>query len=241
MNSIPKVSLIIPFYNDQDRLLSRLGKAQSYLDGQNYSSEILLVDDGSTKDRTREIREKFPKVKIIRYEKNRGKGFAVRTGMLAAKGRYRFFTDADIPFGMEPVALGLKYLEEKEFDIVLGDRQAPGSVYHVQQSFFRRLASRLFTFFISRIVITGVKDTQCGFKGFRDDIAEKTFGRCRIKGFAFDVEVVYIAFKHNFDVKRIPVKLEHSLASTLRLHWDSWAMLFEVFRIKWNHLRGYYR
>ncbi|HKY62101.1 MAG TPA: glycosyltransferase [bacterium] len=236
----PKVSLIVPFYNDQDRLLQRMGAARDFLQAQPYSSELILVDDGSMTDRSEEIRQAFPGVQLIRYSPNCGKGYAVRTGMLAAKGEYRFFTDADLPFGMEPLRLGLDYLERKDFDLVIGDRQAPGSVYHVEQSPMRRLASKVFTSFISRLVITGVKDTQCGFKGFKAPAAELIFRRSRVNRFAFDVEIVYISFKHNLDLKRIPVKLEHSAGSTLKLHLDSIQMLAEVFRIKWNHLKGYY-
>jgi dolichyl-phosphate beta-glucosyltransferase len=236
----PKVSLVIPFYNDQERLLQRAGAARDFLQAQNYRSELILVDDGSTVDRSAEIREAFPGVTLLRYEANRGKGHAVRTGMLAAQGEYRFFTDADLPFVMEPLSLGLDYLERKDFDLVIGDRQAPGSVYHIEQSPMRRMASRVFTSFISRIVVTGVKDTQCGFKGFKAKAAEMIFRRARLNRFAFDVEIVYISFKHNLDLKRIPVKLEHSAGSTLKLHLDSFKMLAEVFQIKWNHMRGYY-
>jgi len=236
----PKVSLVVPFYNDHDRLLQRMGLARDFLQAQPYRSELILVDDGSTLDRSEEIRLAFPGVQLLRYSPNRGKGHAVRTGMLAAKGDYRFFTDADLPFGMEPLRVGLDYLERKDFDLVIGDRQAPGSVYHIEQSPTRRLASKVFTSFISRIVVTGVKDTQCGFKGFKASAADLIFQRARLNRFAFDVEIVYISFKHNLDLKRIPVKLEHSAGSTLKLHFDAFKMLSEVFQIKWNHMRGYY-
>ncbi|HKX11550.1 MAG TPA: glycosyltransferase [bacterium] len=236
----PKVSLVVPFYNDQDRLLQRMAAAREFFQAQPYRAELILVDDGSTVDRGEEIRQAFPGAQLLRYTPNRGKGFAVRTGMLAAKGEYRFFTDADLPFGMEPLNRGLDYLERKDFDLVIGDRQAPGSVYHIEQSPMRRLASQVFTSFISRIVVTGVKDTQCGFKGFKAAAAELIFKRARLNRFAFDVEIVYISFKHNLDLKRIPVVLEHSAGSTLKLHLDSFKMLAEVFQIKWNHLRGYY-
>jgi dolichyl-phosphate beta-glucosyltransferase len=236
----PKVSLVVPFYNDQDRLLQRMTAARDFFQAQPYRAELILVDDGSTIDRSEEIRAAFPGVQLLRYTPNRGKGHAVRTGMLAAKGEYRFFTDADLPFGMEPLTRGLDYLERKDFDLVIGDRQAPGSVYHIEQSPMRRMASKVFTSFISRIVVTGVKDTQCGFKGFKAPAAELIFKRARLNRFAFDVEIVYISFKHNLDLKRIPVVLEHSAGSTLKLHLDSFKMLAEVFQIKWNHLRGYY-
>ena len=106
----PKVSLVVPFYNDQDRLLQRMAAAREFFQAQSYRAELILVDDGSTVDRSEEIRQAFPGAQLLRYTPNRGKGFAVRTGMLAAKGEYRFFTDADLPFGMEPLSLGLDYL-----------------------------------------------------------------------------------------------------------------------------------
>ncbi len=240
MTSLPKVSLIVPFYNDHKRLLDRLQVAWDYLRQQPYTWEIIVVDDGSDEDHGEEIQTRYPGIRVLRYTPNRGKGHAVRTGMLAAQGEYRFFTDADMPFGLEPLGRALHYLEHKEFDLVIGDRQVPGSQYHVHQSPLRKLASKIFTSFISRIVVTGVQDTQCGFKGFRGKIAEELFERSRIDGFAFDVELIYISFKKNYDLKRIPVVLQHSAGSTLRLSWHSWVMLGEVFRIKWNHMRGRY-
>jgi len=203
MTDKPKISFIIPFFNDQDRVIPRLKEVLQYFENQEASYEIILVDDGSREDRSKEIQGLYPQVRIIRYEKNKGKGQAVRTGMLAAQGKYRFFTDSDIPFGMDPLPVGLKYLEEKEFDLVIGDRNAPGSVYHVEQSFFRRILSKVFTSFINWLVVTGVRDTQCGFKGFSAKTAEFIFSRARLKRFAFDVEIVYISFKHNLDPKPI--------------------------------------
>lgn len=240
MDKVPKVSLIIPFYNDQDRVLDRLESAFGYLQSQGYSFEIILVDDGSREDRTGEIQAKFPLAKIIRYEKNRGKGYAVREGMKSARGDFCFYTDSELPFGLTPLKDALYHLEVREFDLVIGDRNLPESDYHVHMSFLRKVLSKIFTSIISRIVVTGVKDTQCGFKGFRRPIAQALFERARLNGFSFDVELIYIAFKHNFELKRIPVRLECHRDSTLRLHWDSWKMLWDVFRIKWNHLHGYY-
>ncbi len=110
----------------------------------------------------------------------------------------------------------------------------------MKPSFLRRVSSRIFTSFVSRIVVTGVMDTQCGFKGFRRDVAHALFSRSRIDRFAFDVEIIYIAFKKNLDVKRLPVGLTSNESSSVRLMRDALLMIRDVFRIKWNHVRGYY-
>ena len=121
----------------------------------------------------------------------------------------------------------MRLLEQGD-DLVIGDRGAPGSVYFVDQTVARRLASSAFTTLISTVVVPGVRDTQCGLKGFRAEISDFIFRRARLDRFAFDVEVVYLALEHHFSLGRLPVVLEHAEESTLRLHWDSLIMLYEV-------------
>lgn len=235
----PTLSLVIPYFDDYERLTPRLPEVKAFLDA-HASYEVLVVDDGSRADRTNELRERFPWLTVLRSEKNRGKGNAVRRGMLSARGRYRFFTDADVPFGLAPIDRALRLFEEGA-DVVLGDRGLPESVYHVKQSLARRAASHAFTLLVSRVIVPGIRDTQCGFKGFRGEVAEDLFSRVRLDRFAFDVEVVYLARERGLRIGHVPVVLEHDDDSRLRLHLDAWVMLYEIARLKWNDARGLYR
>lgn len=237
--SSPELSLVIPYFNDYDRVVRRLPEVKAFFDARGSSYEVLLVDDGSSVDETADLGRRFPWLKVLRDEKNRGKGHAVRRGMLAARGRNRFFTDSDIPFGLSPIDDAVGHLD-RGCDVVIGDRGLPASVYHVEQKLPRRLASHVFTLLVSRVIVPGVRDTQCGFKGFRGEAAEMLFRRTRLDGFAFDVEIVYVAVENGLTLQRVPVVLEHAEDSRLRLVRDSLVMMYELALMKWNDARGLY-
>ena len=235
------LSLIIPVYNAQTFIAQSVENVLRYFAAQSYRAEIILVDDASTDGTLGVLREYEGRVRVLSNDRNMGKGYSVRRGVLSAGGRFIFFTDADIPFGLEPIPTFLKYLDQKEFDLVIGSRDLAESIALMKPTAARRLSSRIFTIFVSRLVVTGVSDTQCGFKGFRRDAAVFLFSRSRIDRFAFDIEVIYIAFKNNFDVKRLPVHLRRCDSSTVRLISDGFRMLTDIFLIKWNHSRGFYQ
>ena len=239
-----KLSLVIPIYNAELFILDTLDKLVEWQRNQDYQAEVILVNDGSS-DKTNSILEEFIKtnssLKLISYPSNKGKGYAVKTGMLAAKGEYRIFTDADIPYGFSAFNNIIYYLDFKEFDICVGNRKSLKSDYFVKMSFFRKLSSKIFTILISRYVVTGVNDTQCGLKGFRASVANDIFSKLQIKGFAFDVEVLYLCFKYEFDIKRIPVKFEGNEISTIKLFNTSIHMLWDVLSlpIRYHLLKKY--
>jgi dolichyl-phosphate beta-glucosyltransferase len=230
-----KLSLVIPIYNAASFIQDTLKRLTAWKRSLPYTTQVILVDDGST-DNTRSLIETYlqredPGLEYIYYEKNQGKGFAVKTGMLAAKGSYKVFTDADIPYGFEVIDRILYYLDFKEFDVCIGNRRSIHSQYFVRMNPLRRLSSFVFTVLISRYVVTGINDTQCGLKGFRAAAAERLFSRQRINGFAFDVELLYYCYKFEYDIKRIPVAFEGNYHSTINLSRNSIQMLWDVLRL----------
>lgn len=240
----PRLSLVLPCYNGSGYVHETLPVLFAWLrehDAALGPVEVLLVDDGSPDDTATRVRALGLPIEVIRLEPNQGKGAAVRRGMLAAHGAFRIFMDADLPFELTVLERMLHYLEFKEFDVVVGSRAPSGASYSVSRPASRTLASRIFTEFVGRLVVTGVRDTQCGIKGFRADVAEYLFGQSRVDRFAFDVEVLYLAFKNNFDVKTLPVRVLEERPSTLSVWRHSLPMLLEVLRLPWRWHRGQYR
>jgi dolichyl-phosphate beta-glucosyltransferase len=160
--------------------------------------------------------------------------------MLEAKGLVRVFTDVDVPFGTDGIRAAEHYIRTRGFHLVVGDRTLPDSEYLEATSPVRRLASRIFTVFVGRLVTGGFFDTQCGLKGFRGDVAERLFNVSRVDRFAFDVELIYLALKHKLDIKRIAVRLERNEESSVRVMRDAPRMLIDVTRVLWHQYRGGY-
>lgn len=236
-----KLSIVLPSYKDAELLRSQLPAFIAWLNAKIGSYELIIVDDGSDDAGATENIAKENKVIFIRQEKNSGKGAAVRKGMLAAKGEYRIFTDADIPFEFEAIENFLHYIKDKEFDIAIGDRRLSESNYFSKIKGARKVGSNIFTFFVGRFITTGFSDTQCGIKGFKGKVADDLFSVARLNGFAFDVEILYIALKRNYDIKRLPVHFRSNHDdSSVSLMRHAPGMLMDLFRIKWNHLRGNY-
>ena len=240
------LSLIIPVYNGGPFIADSLLRLTAWRKTRTYTVEVILVNDGST-DNTLSVIQNYidttdPEIGLISGDHNRGKGYAVRTGMMQARGKYRIFTDADIPFGVEVFDRVIHCLDFKGFDVCIGNRHSVNSEYRVRIGWLRGLSSQLFTFFISRFVVTGITDTQCGLKGFKGSVAEKLFGRARVNGFAFDVELLYLCYKYEFEIRRIPVKFEGNNLSTIRLGADSVAMFTDVIGlpIRYHFTRHYW-
>lgn len=237
----PILSIIIPSYNDARTLHDQLPGLLTYLSMQNIENEIIIVDDGSFSPAETESVARKLGCLFLANKPNQGKGAAVRRGMQHAKGDFRIYTDVDIPFQFESIEKFLHYLKVKEFDVVMGDRTLPESKYFADISPARKIGSAIFSFFVGRFVTTGLFDTQCGLKGFRAEAANDVFSVSSIKGFAFDVEVLYIALKRNYDIKRLPVILRCQEGSSINLVKHGTSMLLDLFKIKWNHIRGKYR
>jgi len=237
--SQPDISLVIPAWNEADAIGDSVRMVLQFAQTQPWNLEIVVVDDGSTDDTANRVRElRDPCVTTLRLDRNRGKGAAVRTGMLAATGRKVLFTDADIPYRLTDMATVVERLDHAP--VVIGDRTLQGAEYNVPVPLLRRVASFLFSQLTSRVITGGHYDTQCGLKGFTHDAARTVFGRTTFAHFGFDVEVIYIALKQGYRIDRVPVVLERNRRSSVSVVRDSLLMLRDVFRLKWNHLRGRY-
>ena len=235
------ISIVLPTYKGSVILEKQLPLLLDFLMGLPEEVEVIVVDDGSEDDgETRKIAERYS-CKYLENVKNMGKGAAVRKGVLASKGDYIIFTDVDIPFEYRSLQHFYHYLSFKEFDVVIGDRTLLDSEYFEDISKMRKFGSAVFTFIIGRLVTTGVFDTQCGLKGFRRGVALDLFTVSRIKGFAFDVELLYISLKRNYDIKRLPVVLRSTEGTSVRLLKHGIIMIKELIMIKVHHVRKNYK
>lgn len=239
--STPEVTIVLPAYRAADVLARNVPPLLDYLNSLAFTHEVIVVDDGSQDHgRTGDVARKLG-CRYMELPRNVGKGAAVRQGMLAASGRFRIFTDADVPFELDAIERILYYLDFKEFHFVTGDRTLPDSRYFAQVSIARRLASATASTIISRFIAGGWLDTQCGIKGFQGCVADDLFGVTRVRGFAFDVELFYVALKRNYDIKRIPIRLRSNDTSSVRLAIDGPSFVVDLARIKWNQVCGRYR
>lgn len=236
-----QLSVIIPSYKGAEVLRKNVPELIAYLRQKNISSEIIIVDDGSGDNGLTEKVAREMGCLFFANPQNMGKGAAVRNGMLKARGDFRIFTDVDIPFQLDAFDRFLKYLDDKEFDLVIGDRTLPGSSYFTEIPAIRKFGSNVFSFIVGRFVAGGHFDTQCGMKGFRAAAAEDIFSVSRINGFAFDVELLYISLKRNYDIKRLPVVLRCQEGSSVSVLRHGFGMLIDLNKIKWNQVRGKYK
>jgi len=237
------LSVIIPAYNEGKRLPKTLEEIDKYLRKQSYDYEILVVNDGS-KDKTVEIAKGLiPKIKnliVTGYKKNQGKGYAVRFGMLEAKGDYRLFTDADNSTSIDHVE---KIWPEfkKGFDIIIGSRDIKGAVLDPPQPWIRKLILGEGFKLYRKIIIGlwGIEDTQCGFKCFTKKATEKIFQKCRINRFAFDPEFLVIAKKLGYEIKEIPIYWKNDPESKVKFK-SIIKMALDLIKIRLNLIKRVY-
>jgi len=232
----PFLSVVIPAYNEEKRLPESLAAALDFLKKQTYASEIIVSDDGS-QDRTVAVAEEqlkgFPH-QILVAPQNRGKGHAVRQGMLAATGNYLLFTDADFSTPIEEVTKFLAHLE-KDQDVVIGSRALPDSKIEIHQNFLRETMGKVFNFLAQSWAFKGVHDSQCGFKAFRREAAHKLFNLQKLDGFSFDVEIVYLTQKLGYRLLELPVIWRNSAQSRVQVFRDPLMMFWDVLRIRSLH------
>lgn len=238
-----KLSVIVPAYNEEGRLPKTLAEIDKYLRRQSYNYEILVVNDGS-KDRTAEVAKnlisEIKNLKATGYEKNQGKGYAVRFGMLEAKGEYRLFTDADNSTSIDQVER--MWPEFKAgYNIVIGSRDIRGAVLDPPQPWIRKvILGEGFKLF--RKIVIGlwkIEDTQCGFKAFTNKATENIFPKCKINRFAFDPEILVIAKKMGYKIKEIPVYWRNDPESKVKIK-SIIKMGIDLFKIRLNSIKGLY-
>ena len=237
-----EVSLVVPAYNEEARIPASLLEIFTYFDTQPYAWELIVVDDGS-RDATadlvlREAKIAGAPVNLMRNETNYGKGFSVKRGVLAASGENIFFTDADLSTPIDEISTCLPLL--KNVDVVVGSRALSKSNITLHQPLHRETMGRAFNALVQAIVIRGIKDTQCGFKGFTKLAAHETFKRTRLNGFGFDVEALYIANKLGSSILEVPITWCDSVASRVSPVKDGLGMLGDLARIRLNDAKGYY-
>jgi len=237
-----KLSIIIPAYNEADRIVGTLTRTLAYLERQDYPSEVVVVSDGST-DETRKVAGSFrAKDKVVitalEYHPNRGKGYAVRYGMLRGSGDVIMFMDADYSVPIEAVENGLALIREG-FDVAIASRALSGSVVIRRQNFLRELSARLYTAIQNFHLGIRYPDTQCGFKIFTAAAARNLFAQQKLDSVIFDPEILWLAKQNGFKVAQFPVVWRH--AENSRIQYDSLKKsLFvfqELFRIKKLHRR----
>lgn len=230
---IPDLGVVIPAYNEANRIADTLHRIHEYLSAQPYTWRVVVVDDGSsdsTADIARAILEPAGGL-VLSYAPNRGKGHAVRYGMLRTEARYLLFSDADLATPIEEVERLWAAIKEGA-DIAIASRDVPGSHLVRRQSPLREMGGKLFNRCVQLLAVPGIRDTQCGFKLFTCDAAKRIFRLCTIDNFSFDVEVLYIARKLGYRIAEVPVTWRHQEGSKVRFLRDGLRMLKTLFVIR---------
>ena len=237
-------SLVIPAYNEAERIGRTLRQVCLYFGAQAYDAEVLVVDDGSEDATAAEVRTCMETyggiVSLIQLPRNEGKGAAVRAGMKQASGRFRAFFDADGSTPIEEVDQMLGQFA-RGADVVIGSRALPQSRIEVRQAWYRQTMGRVFNLAERSLGLTRFKDTQCGFKGFTAEACAVILPRQTVARFSFDAELLYIAQAHGLHIVEVPVRWLNSPKSRVNPITDSFNMLLDLLRIRWRAWRGCYQ
>ncbi len=235
----PFLSIIIPAYNEASRLPQTLEQVFDFLRNEKYSVEVIVVENGSS-DNTYELAQnltaKYANLRVLHNE-SAGKGEAVKRGMLEARGEYRIFCDAD--FSMPITEIPRFIPPNLETDIVIASREVDGAIRYNEPE-FRHFTGRVFNLLIRLLALPKLHDTQCGFKGFRAEIAEDLFNYQSIEGWAFDVEILYIAKMRGYEVTELPIPWYYNEESKISVLRDSARMFFDLLQIRINAWQGLY-
>lgn len=236
----PFLSIIIPAYNEATRLPHTLEKIFAYLKKQRYSSEVIVVENGSV-DGTLEVASQYIKKHrnlVVVHEENKGKGNAVRRGVLIARGEYRFICDADLSMPIEDLEKFLPPLNTG-FDIAIGSREAPGAIRYNEPP-YRHFGGRAINLIIRALILPGLRDTQCGFKCFRAETTEFLFRQQTLTGWSFDIELLYLARRKKMKIQEIPIRWYFASDSKVSALRDALRMISDIFKIHRNARRGVY-
>ena len=238
----PQYSIIVPAYNERARIGETLERIVEHLKQQNWNAEIVVVNDGS-RDDTNEVVSQYaaehPQIRLIQNPGNQGKGYAVRNGMLNARGQVLLFTDADLS---SPISEAQKLFAalEKGADVAIGSRWLDPSLQFQRQSLKRQLMSRAYNLFIRAVLTFPYRDTQCGFKAFTRRAAEVIFPLQRINRWGFDAEILYLAHHHKLKVAEVAVAWGHDERSKIHPWRDGFYMGLDTLQVRWHSLTGGY-
>ncbi len=238
----PHLSVVLPMYNEEERISKSLHQLATYFARQDYTYEVVLVDDGS-KDRSiavaQGILSEVPTLRVLQSDRNYGKGHAVRTGMLAAKGDFVLFSDADLSTPIEEFDKFWPFLDEG-FDVVIGSRKMKGAVLERHQPWLRERMGKVFTWLTNRLVTHNITDLTCGFKSFTQAAAQDIFSRQLLDDWSFDAEILFIAQKRGLRIKEVAVHWHDERGSKVKFPRDIIRSLQGLMNIRRNNLRGRY-
>lgn len=236
----PFLSLIIPAHNEETRLPDTLKQILEFSGRQSYLIEVLVVENGSS-DSTfkiaQDIAAQHPEIRVLRNHQS-GKGRAVRQGMLAAQGEYRFMCDVDLSMPVNEISRFLPPARQ-DYDIAIASREVAGAVRH-GEPYYRHYIGRIYNWLIRTLALPGLQDTQCGFKCFRGAVAEDLFKRQTLTGWAFDVEILFIARLLGYKIIELPIHWYYNPHSKIKVVRDSFKMGMDLLTIRLNALRGIY-
>jgi len=235
-------SVIIPAYNERERITTTLDRVLAYLAEKQWHAEIVVVNDGSRDDTAEIVRqyaEKHRSVRLIENPGNRGKGYSVRNGVLHALGNVLLFSDADLS---SPIYEAPKLFAEidKGADIAIGSRWVNSALQTERQSVLRQVLGRMYNILLRLVLGLRYRDTQCGFKAFTKEAALAVFSRQKIERWGFDPEILYLARKFDFKVSEVPVEWAHDNRSKINPLADGIKMFVEMLRVRWNDITGRY-
>jgi dolichyl-phosphate beta-glucosyltransferase len=236
----PFLSIVIPAYNEEERIIPTIGALASHVSEMGFSWELIIADDGS-KDQTVKLVQElgFANLKLLIAPQNGGKGSAVRRGMLAAEGKYILFDDADNSTPVEEIHKLLTKLETEKYDVAVGSRAAAGAK-EAHRSPLRRILSGGLRWIVRYIFRIGVKDTQCGFKMYTREAAHRLHKAQTITGFSFDLEILYLSSKFGYRIAEVPVEWVDAPGSKVDTRKEIQRFLRDLLKIKYNDLKGVY-
>ena len=236
----PYLSIIIPAYNEEERIVPTIGAIAAYVSALGFPWELIVADDGSTDQTTALVEELgFANLRLLKAKQNGGKGSAVQRGILAAKGEFVLFTDADNSTPIEQVVTLLHEITENSYDLAVGSRVAEGA-QEAKRSLFRRILSGGLRWIVKYIFRIGVQDTQCGFKLYRSEVARRLHGNQTEMGFAFDLEILYLATKYGYKIAEVPVEWIDAPGSKVDTRKEAQRFLKTLLKIKLTDWRGGY-
>lgn len=243
MNTL--ISIIIPAFEESARLGDSIRQILSFIKDEKLNAELIIVDDGSKDDTTavaKKVCAEFPELetKVIRYEKNRGKGFAVKTGLLEARGEVALFSDADLSTPIGELPKLVEPIQAGEYDVTFGSRALDRSLIGTHQPWRREQGGKVFNLIVRTLTGLPFWDTQCGFKAFRMSKFRPLLDLMTVDRFGFDVEFLYVAYFKGLRLKEIPVRWDHCDGTKVSVFRDSQRMFNEVRLIRKNAKRGVY-
>jgi glycosyltransferase involved in cell wall biosynthesis len=240
-NSQPVLSIVVPAYNEAARIGDSIQKIDTFVRQSPFSCEVIVVDDGSADDTAAVVRKCPAKnLRLIQNHENHGKGYTVRQGVLAAKGQYVLFTDADLSAPIEEALKLLDVAVNESADIVIGSRAVDRRYIEKHQSRLRELGGIVFNLMVQLLLGLRLHDTQCGFKLFHRQRSRVIFEKQTTLGFGFDPELLFLAKRHGLSIRETPVRWSHAEGSKVKFLRDGVRMFLDLVRIRWNALIGRY-